>query len=61
MLYMSQARISRHARRWAWAHRRLEALDNPVRRYLRDHSVGYGINKRRPGLLMGWLGVRPAT
>lgn len=40
MLYMSRASESRRARRWAWANRPLESLDNPVRRYLGNRSVG---------------------
>lgn len=38
MLY-SNADISRRARRWAWANRPQESIDNPVRRYLRDRSA----------------------
>lgn len=40
MLYMSRASESRRARRWAWANRPLESLDNPVKRYLGNRSVG---------------------
>lgn len=34
MLYMSNARVSRRARRWAYANRPYESIDNPVKRYL---------------------------
>lgn len=47
MLYMSQARVSRRARRWAWLNRPLEPVDNPVRRYLGSRSVGPGLWKRQ--------------
>lgn len=46
MLYMSQARDSRRARRWAWRNRPVESLDNPVKRYLGNRSVGPGLWKR---------------
>lgn len=45
-LYMSQARVSRTARRWAWLNRPMWSpdnpiwsLDNPVKRYLRNRPV----------------------
>ena len=47
MLYMSQARTSRRGRRWTWANRPLESLDNPVKRYLGNRSVGPGLWNRR--------------
>jgi hypothetical protein len=34
MLYMSNATVSRRARRWAYANRPHESIDNPVKRYL---------------------------
>jgi len=46
MLYMSQARDSRRVRRWAWQNRPVESLDNPVKRYLGNRSVGPGLWKR---------------
>jgi hypothetical protein len=46
MLYMSQARSPRRARRWAWANRPIQSLDNPVKRYLGNRSVGPGLWKR---------------
>lgn len=46
MLYMSQAWESRQARRWAWANRPHESIDNPVKRYLGRRSVGPGLWKR---------------
>ena len=34
MLYTSNAKASRRARRWAYANRPYESIDNPVKRYL---------------------------
>ena len=48
MLYMSPARESRRARRWAWANRPVESLDNPVKRYLGNRPVGPSLQKRNP-------------
>ena len=59
MLYMSQAEASRRSRRWAWANRPVASLENPVKRYLRDRSVGSGLHKNRRWA-MGRLMVRPA-
>lgn len=50
MLYMSPARESRRARRWAWANRPVESLDNPVKRYLGNRPVGPALQKRTPRL-----------
>ncbi len=47
MLYMPQAEVSRAWRYLAWAKRPLESLDNPVRRYLGNRSVGPGLWKRQ--------------
>jgi len=61
MLYMSQATISRRARRWAWANRPILELDTPVKRYLVNRADG---QRRRIGTArwgMGRLTVRPAT
>ena len=60
MLYMSQANISRWAKRWAWANRPLEVLDNPVRRYLGNRSVGPGLWKRARRLTIRRYVLRPA-
>lgn len=61
MLYMSQARVSRSARRRAWLNRPLESLDNPVKRYLGNRSVGPGLWRRLPRWTMRRLRVlRPA-
>ena len=60
-LYMSQANTSRRARRWSWANRPIESLDNPVKRYLGDRGLGHGLLQKRPRLGMGRLIVRPAT
>ncbi|REK18555.1 MAG: hypothetical protein DWQ40_08480 [Actinobacteria bacterium] len=38
MLY-SNANISRRARRWAWANRPQDSIDNPVKRYLKDRPM----------------------
>jgi hypothetical protein len=60
MLYMSQAEASRSSRRWAWANRPLQSLENPVKRYLRDRSVGSGLNRSRRWV-MGRMILRPAV
>lgn len=60
MLYMSQAEASRRSRRWAWAHRPVESLENPVKRYLRDRSVGSGLRTNRRWA-WGRLMLRPAV
>ena len=60
MLYMSQANTSRRARRWSWANRPLESLDNPVKRYLGNRAVGYGLRQKLPRMGLGRLTVRPA-
>ncbi len=60
MLNVSQSRTSRHFRRWAWAHRPLQKLDNPVKRYLGNLSLG---NTRKPTVSLRGIGrftVRPA-
>jgi hypothetical protein len=59
MLDMSQAEDSRKPRRWAWANRPVESLENPVKRYLRDRSVGSGLRKNRRW--SGRLVIRPAV
>lgn len=46
MLYMSQAKVSRRSGRWSWANRPIQSLDNPVKRYLGNRSVGPGLWKR---------------
>lgn len=61
-LYMSEGRMSRSARRWAWANRPIESLDNPVKRYLRNRRIGSG-PKESYGRLrarLRWI-VRPAV
>lgn len=60
MLYMSQATVSRRARRWAWANRPLETLDNPVMRYLGNRSVGPGLWKRPSRAALRRNMLRPA-
>lgn len=60
MLYMSQGQASRRSRRWAWANRPVDSLDNPVKRYLRDRAVGSGLRNNRRWAL-GRLVVRPAV
>lgn len=61
MLYMSQAGDSRRARRWAWQNRPVESLDNPVKRYLGNRSVGPGLWKRASqGSLRRRYFLRPA-
>lgn len=60
MLYMSNARESRRTRRWAWAHRPHEAIDNPVKRYLGNRRVGRGSQRRSFRRTFGRSFLRPA-
>lgn len=60
MLYMSNARISRQARRWAWAHRPPESIDNPVKRYLRSRPAGKHPQAQIFRRALGRLNLRPA-
>ena len=59
MLYTSQDKTSRRGRRWAWAPRPVTSLDNPVKRYLGNRSIGHGLRQRKLNGL-GRLTVRPA-
>lgn len=61
MLNMSQEPTSRQARRWSWANRPIESLDNPVKRYLGNRAVGHGLRRKQPRMRFGRLTVRPAT
>lgn len=61
MLYMSNARVSRRARRWAYANRPYESIDNPVKRYLGNRlpvSKSSRVSRFRRALGSGRL--RPA-
>lgn len=61
MLYISNARVSRRARRWAYANRPYESIDNPVKRYLGNKlpvSSGSRVSRFRRALGSGRL--RPA-
>lgn len=49
-LYMSEGKVSRRARRWAWANRPAESIDNPVRRYLRNRDLWHGVKEWRRAL-----------
>lgn len=60
MLYMSQARESRRARRWAWANRPPESVENPVKRYLRNRSFGPGSRDRSLSRVLRRRVLRPA-
>ena len=60
MLYMSQARDSRRARRWAWANRPIQSLDTPVKRYLGNRAVGPGLWKRPVRWVWKLEKLRPA-
>ncbi len=60
MLYMSRARESRMARRWAWLNRPVESLDNPVKRYLGNRPVGPGARTRKSLWAIRRRVVRPA-
>ena len=61
MLYMSQAGVSRRIMRWAWHNRPISPLDNPVKRYLGNRSVGPGLWKWLSQWIRGGrLILRPA-
>ena len=60
MLYMSQAKVSRTARRRAWLNRPPESLDTPVKRYLANRSVGSGSQKRESRRTVWRRALRPA-
>lgn len=60
MLYMSQAKDSRRSRRWAWANRPLESMDNPVKRYLGNRSVGPGLWRKDSRRASRRIVLRPA-
>jgi len=60
MLNMSQARTSRRFRPSAWANRPLESLDNPVKRYLGNRSVGPGLWQRATRRTVERMVLRPA-
>lgn len=57
MLY-SNTDISRWARRWAWANRPQDSIDNPVRRYLKRRSVAQG--SRAESFRRAFSPLRPA-
>jgi len=46
MLCMSQARESHRIPSWARVNRPIQPLDNPVKRYLGNRSVGPGLWRR---------------
>lgn len=61
MLYMSNARVSRRARRWAYANRPYESIDNPVKRYLGNKlPVGKRLRVSRFRRAFGSGRLRPA-
>ncbi|MGF1617334.1 MAG: hypothetical protein ACFCU2_05935 [Acidimicrobiia bacterium] len=61
MLYMSNAKASRRARRWAYANRPYESIDNPVKRYLGSKSLA-GKRSRTTDFrrVFGRTAMRPA-
>lgn len=61
MLYMSRATVSRMARRRAWLNRPLESLDNPVKRYLGNRSVGPDLRNRISHEALRRRELRPAV
>jgi hypothetical protein len=61
MTYMSESQEPRSTRRWAWAIRPFEALDNPVQRWLGNRSKENRLQqKHRPQILQRLI-VRPAV
>jgi hypothetical protein len=61
MTYMSNTRDPRSTRRWAWANRPFEPLDNPVRRWLGNRSKGRRLQERHRPQILQRLIVRPAV
>lgn len=60
MTYMSESRVPRSTRRWAWAVRPIEQLDNPVQRWLGNRSKQNRLQvKHRPQVRIRLI-VRPA-
>jgi hypothetical protein len=60
MINMSESQEPRNTRRWAWAVRPFEALDNPVQRWLGSRSKEDRLQvKHRPQILHSLI-VRPA-
>lgn len=59
MLY-SKAKISRRARRWAWANRPYESIDNPVKRYLKSRPAGERAEEHRFRRAFERIRLRPA-
>lgn len=60
MLYMSNARVSRRAHRWAWAHRPFDSIDSPVKRYLKRRHGTERENAPTFRRVVGRITVRPA-
>jgi hypothetical protein len=61
MLYMSNATVSRRARRLAYANRPYESIDNPVKRYLGSKRlVGKGLRTKGFRRVLGSRLLRPA-
>jgi hypothetical protein len=60
MTYMSQSQEPRSTRRWAWAVRPFDSLDNPVQRWLGNRMKENRLQvKHRPQVLRRLI-VRPA-
>jgi hypothetical protein len=61
-LYMSEGKVSRRARRWAWANRPAESIDNPVKKYLRNRDNWPGLKEwQRAVVERARLRPRPAV
>jgi len=61
MTYMSESQDPRSTRRWAWAVRPIDALDNPVQRWLGNRTKENRLQqKHRPQSLLRLI-VRPAV
>jgi hypothetical protein len=61
MTNRSESRDPRASRRWAWATRPFEPVDNPLRRWLGNRSVGNRIQHKHRPQVPGRLIVRPAV
>lgn len=61
MTYMSESQVPRSTRRWAWAVRPIEALDNPVGRWLGNRMRESRLQQKHRPQALRRLIVRPAV
>jgi hypothetical protein len=61
MTYMSESQDPRSTRRWAWAVRPIDALDNPVQRWLGNRTKENRLQQKHRSQSLLRLIVRPAV